>query len=671
MSTTAPLLIDLTGVARLAGVRRPVASMWRSRFAATNDPFPTAVDELGGRPRFDSAQVAEWLARTAHGHNPEARADAAAAATPSEFSFADQEAVAELEALIALYAQRGSLDDLTSAGLRQAAAEADPGDASLRAELEAHADRGAPWLAYAELLIDAAYAPSAALALVQRRRSALLGAAGSVGPLADNAIALITAATLALVADAQADVTVTLDANDAELAATLATALGDQVGLSLPADVGARQARRRLLAAGHWLADASQSPSTRSVVIARVPARNADQAATVLRAVDDVSLSLRERDAAIIVGPARLLVEALGPADERLRADVLRSGRVRGIARLGAGLTETASREPLALWMLGSPMGQVPIADRFTVVADLIDTPLTAGARADLVSDLVASMGSAREVRAHAFRFGRFARTATLIARGDALLASTSSLATSRRVARQDPAELPALIDAAAEAVRADLEPLPLTAPSGAMQSRPPAPVADLIRDGHLRVVAGTRLDPELHGSEGLVVVAASDLDAPAAIGRTRVDQLVFATQHPSATLTRPGDVVFRTSPTAAAWVDGDGSKVVAYPARVLRIANADPGGLVPELIAADIIGQSAGPGAWKRWMLRRVAPRAITPLRGALAEITARSAALRDRAARLDRYAELLAAGVVAGAVTLEPEPFTDTTAAVAASTP
>lgn len=669
MLTTSPLLIDLAGVARLAGVQRSVASMWRTRFAATNEPFPQPVTEQGGRPVFEASQVAEWLSRTAHGKNPNAREDAAAAATPPDFAFSDQQSVDELEALIALYAHRGSLEDLTATELVQAAAEADPSDASLRAELAAHADRGAPWLDYAELLVDAAYSPSAALTLVYRRRAASRTSAGSAGPLGDDAIALLVAATHALVADAEGDVTVTLNANDAELAAALAAAIGDQADLALPPDADSRRVRRRLIAAGQWFADSTELTSNRSVVVARVPADGTDDVAGVLRAVDEVSLSLRDADAAIVLGPSRALVDALGPADEQLRGDVLRSGRVRGIARLAAGLVETASRESLALWMLGAPMGQVPIADRFTLVADLIDTRLTAATRIDLVSDLVASMGSGRDVRAHAFRFARFVRTPTLVAQGGSLIAS----ATVKRSAPPNPAELPALIDAAADAVRTDTSPLPLTI-TGAAQPPPPTSVADLIRDGHLREVSGTRLSPEQHGSEGLVVVTASDLDEPTAIGSTRVDQFAFAARHPSAALTRPGDVIFRTSPTAAAWVDAEGSKIVAYPARVLRITPADPGGLVPELIAADIVGQPAGPGAWRRWMLRRVAPHAIAPLRGALAELAARSEALRDRAARLDRYADLLAAGVVAGAVTLEPDPRanqkTDNTAADAAST-
>ncbi|GAA4072414.1 hypothetical protein GCM10023065_28320 [Microbacterium laevaniformans] len=54
MSTAPSLLIDLAGVARLAGVQRPVASMWRSRFASSPDPFPRAINVEGGRACFEA-----------------------------------------------------------------------------------------------------------------------------------------------------------------------------------------------------------------------------------------------------------------------------------------------------------------------------------------------------------------------------------------------------------------------------------------------------------------------------------------------------------------------------------------------------------------------------------------------------------------------------------------
>ena len=67
MPSHTPLLIDLTGVARLAEVQRPVASVWRTRFASSSDPFPQIVSSSGGRPLFDAISVAQWLTRTDRG----------------------------------------------------------------------------------------------------------------------------------------------------------------------------------------------------------------------------------------------------------------------------------------------------------------------------------------------------------------------------------------------------------------------------------------------------------------------------------------------------------------------------------------------------------------------------------------------------------------------------
>lgn len=645
MSTAPSLLIDLAGVARLARVQRPVVSTWRARFAATQDPFPKAVTDEIGRPSFNADEVADWLVRTEHGKNPDAREDAAAAATPAGFSFADASAVAELEALIALYAQADGLSELTHAQLNDAAAELDPSDCMFHREIAAHVGRGAPWLAYAARLVDAAYSPSAALALVARRHAASNRAIGSAGKLVAEVTALVVDATLALTSN---DTSVVLDATDAALSSAITDKLGDGVTTVLPSGVEARRVRRQLLVEGHWVGDGAD-PVTRAVVVARVPSSRGEDVATILQAVDEVSLSLRPADAAVVIGPARALVDPLTPDDELVRADILRSGQVRGIARLTTGLVDSAVRESLAMWMLGQPAGEVPPAQRATAVADLSDVQLTPATRADLVSDLMAAMGGRRDLRAHHFRFARFVTTSSLQASSSSLVASAKGGA---RPSSANVKALPVLLDMAGEAVRSDLTPFEVSPERhDAMVA---ASVSELVAAGHLRKVQGTRLDPDLLGEEGLVVLTAADLAEPASIGRTRVDQLAFATHHPSAQLTRPGDVVFRTSPTAAAWVDTDGSKVVAYPARVLRITPADSGGLVPELIAADIAAQAGGPGAWQRWMLRRVAPSAIAPLRRALSKSAGVRAELMDRVARLDHYIDTLTTAVAAGTVTL-----------------
>lgn len=643
MST--PLLIDLAGVARLAGVQRPVASMWRSRFASSADPFPPVILEKAGRAWFDATTVAEWLARTGHGNNPDVREDAAVASAPEDFSFSDEGAVAELEALITLASQWGTLGEHPLAALMDAAAEIDPADGLLRTEIAAHVRRGGCWTDFADSLIEAAYSASAALALVGHRVAAIRRTAGSAGGLGPEAIALVTESVRALLADS--DAAVTLDARDAEISVSLAESLGDAASLALPSGPGSRRVRRRLLVDGHWVADDADD-ARRSIVVGRIPGRPGDHAAAMLNEVDEIALGMRTEDAAVVIGPARVLVDALTPADDQRRADILRSGRVRSVVRLPAGLVGSASRESLALWLLGAPVRGVANAERVTAIADLTGIQLTPAACADVVSDVVASMRSRQDLRAHHFRFARFASTSSLQARRGSLVASALRTPSVDVVA----GDVPALIDIAADTVRADVAAAPIAAV--AHQVPDAASVPELLGDGHIRIVPGTRLGAGLIGRDGLVVVSASDLDAPGGIGDAKVDQLALASQHPSAVLTRPGDVIFRTAPTAAAWVDVDGSKVVAYPARVLRITVADPGGLVPEVVAADITGAASGPAAWKRWMLRRVAPQNIAPLRRALADIAAARVDLEARAARLDDYATLIVVGATSGAVTM-----------------
>ncbi|MDZ8173086.1 hypothetical protein [Microbacterium xanthum] len=642
-----PLVLTLAGVAELAGVQRPVPSMWRTRFARSDDPFPAPVGTRRGSDTFDATEVAEWLARTGHGNNDEVRADAAAAATPEGFSYEDAQAVAEIEGLIALQAATGDLADLSVEDLRSAAQGADHDDQYLRAEVEEHADRGAPWVGWIDRLVDAAYSPGGALAVVAARRAAVGGAAGSAGRLHDDAVTLIAEAVKALTEGGSA--AVELDRHDAALSAGICRAVGDDGSVTLPHGPESRRARRRLTVEGRWVEEPAVVRDSPRVVVARVPGARGDDEVRMLGALDEVALGLGDDDTAVVLGPARALVDTLDPANERLRADVLRTGRVRGIVRLAPGLVESAPREALAVWVFGAPKGHVPISDRFTVIADLTAHRLTPATRTDLVSDVVASMGGARDVRGHAFRFARFARTASLLARGGSLVASAS---TGGSAGHRDIEALPALVDTAAEAIRAELDPIHVE--PGRAAAPAPATVLELVEQGHVRVVPGTRLDRELIGDEGLVVVAADDLDDPSSIGSARVDQFAFAAAHPTAALTRPGDVVFRTSPVAAAWVDRDGSKVVAYPARVLRVTPEDPGGLVPEIIAADIAGQAHGPAAWKQWMLRRVPPHTVAAVRAALTDVAEARAGLAARMARIDRYASVLIAGATSGAVTI-----------------
>lgn len=642
---SSPLLIDLAGVARLAGVQRPVASIWRARFHSSADPFPQPAHDKSGRPFFDAMSVAQWLARTDHGNNPTAIADVAAAASPLGFDIAEPAHVASIDAVLTLQAVTDeALADFTPSALQQLAASVDPDDACLATELSGI---DPAWIAWAEVLADAAYSPLEASRMLERRHAGTRSSAGSAGPLTPTGEATLSTLAEALSAD-HAPAILATSGVSAALAHDIVIRIGE-VEVAALTDAEGRGIRRRLLLDGMAPAVSVASAAIPRLTVMRLPSAGGRRRTTdMLRAVDELVLGMRDDDRALVLAPAGVLTGALPGGDGLTRADVLRSGRVRAIVRLPAGLVTSAVREPLAVWVLGRETGDVPVGDRFTAVADLTDVSVTTAARLDLASDVLAAMGSARDVRAHAFRFARLVRTTSLLASSGDLLPGIAAPAAAPPTAR----DLPARLDQARAAMEDDVPATWPTTPP--WRSVGAASVDALVADGHVRVVSGTRITPDEHATTGLGVVGADELDSPARIGERRVDPLIFAQRHPAAKLTMPGDVIFRTSPTAGAWVDREGSHVVAHPARVLRINGADPGGLVAELVATDINRSGGGAGSWRRWRLRRVSPLATPRLSAVLTELATRRKALEDRIEALDAYADLLAAGVVAGSVTL-----------------
>ncbi|GAA3773836.1 hypothetical protein GCM10022240_27130 [Microbacterium kribbense] len=649
-AVVAPLLISLAGVAELAGVQRAVASMWRTRARKTDAPFPPAVAQQRGRNMFDAHAVARWLVETGHGHNPDAVADAAAFADGVAIDFSDAADVAELEALIALRAQSGAtLADASRDDLRALAAAADPDDSQLRSEIERHLTRDAVWTGYADQLIDAAYSADAALARIQRRAAHSQRAHGSAGALDRDARDLVAALVQALVAQAARTPAVCIAPGvDAALFDTVTRTAGDEVDIAWDDGFAARALRRAKACRGIPI-DVGGRTGT-AVVLARMPVVAGASVASMLTTVDELGLSLEHDDLAVVVGPARALVDALPTAHGAARADTLRTGRVRAIVRLDAGHVTSASREALALWVFG-PGTDIALGDRVIALADLTGMVLTPATVADLISDILANLGGPVAARAHAFRFARLQRTSSVLARSGALVVDAPRRGATPASASR---ELPALLDAAIAAAAGDAPALAVAVTPQALAEPKTMTVDAAVSNGHARVLPGTRIGADEFGDTGLAVVTIDDLDDAAQIGAHRIDHLAFAAAHPRAQLTRPGDVVFRTAPTPRAWVDAEGSRVVAYPARVLRIAPADPGGLVPDLVAADIRTGVAGPGAWRRWRIRVVDPAQLRPLRAALAAASITRRELQQRIARLDQVTDLLADAVAARAVTI-----------------
>ena len=659
----AQMLITLSGVAALAHVQRPVVSMWRTRSAGSNAPFPSPVRVDRGQERFDAIEVAAWLALTGRGNNPEAAADAGRFAHLHGADLADPSAFAAITALIALRGSAGTaLGELDRNSLLDLADTFDPDDESLMAEIES---LGSPasLARFVDVLVDSAYDAGAAFEAVMGGRFRdgqrdLIGAA-----LDPSASSLIASVALELAAtnpagDPSAATFVDPTGASGDLLVQIAATAAEHVEVTVrTADADgstARLVRRRLQA--HGITRGSVAADDGSVMIDghgvhvfQLPSGRAARE-RALDLVDEVQLRMDDRQRAVVVGPSALLCD--GGLDESaalVRSEALRGGRVRAIVKLPRGLLVANPRQSLALWVLGPAHANVPLAERWTLLADLTDVALTGSVRTDLVSDLVAAMGDAREVRAHAFRFARFTLTSSLLAEPGSLVHRAP--VADGGVTRRSPDDVAARLDQVIAGLGGEPLRLDRIRPGDGL-AIPAASIGTLVEQKLLRYLPGVRLgDDEVSSGSGFTVIGVAELDG-AQIGARTVDRLRFAVQHENARLTEPGDVVFAAGSRFRAIVDHVGSSVVAYPARILRIPDSDDAGLVPAVLCADI--RSATSREWRRWMVRRVPPAQCRPLADTMADIRSARAQLEACLALMNELEHLVSAAVSHGAVTL-----------------
>ncbi|MCR6492717.1 hypothetical protein [Cellulomonas sp. P24] len=661
--TAAPTLVTLSDVAALAHVQRPVASMWRTRSAGSAHPFPAAAQRRNGRDAFLLEDVVAWLEATGHGNNPAVRQESAAATALDLLPDAGR--LAAVDGLLALLVLKAQLDTplsgLGAQDLVDLADDVDPHDRSLHREIVALGADAPVWARHADALASAAFTPAEAVnALVKSHRR--LG-------LEDISSYSLDAAALTLLAGLAVELTPTgADARtfvspdgDAELLTAVAALREEPGTAALPpfGDSASRRARRTLLANGWDLIDASEndglvSPPEGSTVLVHLPSATRPKLTDtqIVDALSALEATLPADARAIVVGPAGALCGRLPRALQSARATVLRSGRVRAIVRLPAGLWPAHPRQGLGVWILGPRTGDVRSADHRTAVADLRATPLDTAAINDLVTDLVAAADSSLDPLAHAFRFTRFATTTTLIATSADLV--TSHTATRRP--RTDPATLTLEINALYGNAAATLPGLdfPVLRPGEA--SGPTAiALGRLIELGHLRLVRGNRLfDADLTTGNGVRVHTPLTVTGLAAPGtEPTIDRLTFAATYPRGRYTQPGDIVFCTAPHPAAVVDRDGFAVVATPARALRLTSTAPPGLIPEIIA-QAIATSSRLGGWRLWPIPLVPTSQANAVRSALTDLADARTATAARLVALDALTTRLVDAVTSGSVTL-----------------
>ena len=665
-----PLQMTLVEVARLAQVQRPVVSMWRSRGARSGTPFPSSFTRVRGEERFDADAVVDWLERTGLGNNPEVRADAAAFASPKGMSAQDDEVVFHgLGALLCLREIAGEgLSHLPDEELLDLADDADPDDEFLFSEIEALGDRRGPLAAYADGLADAAYHSGAAFERLMKDRFRLILPGHTAVALHERAHELVACLATALAIDAGSDPALCVDptAGGSDLLVSLVSrdegVAGATVMMAGHRDAASRHARRRLRVHGvHCVPlavddDGAWAVPRPAVHVAQYPSpgRPTMRAEEILSAVENIVLQMDDTHRGVVLAPASVLADRIRDRHlDELRDALLRQGRVRAIVRLPRGLLITRPRQAVALWVLGPAHHTVPIEERWTTLADLTDVELDQAAIGDLVSDLVAAMGDRRTVHAHAFRFARPVATRTLLAGRGHLVEPRPALVGRPRVSGPDLAVRIAELTAALGSVDAE-PPVDIGVEAYDVETGvAPTTLGAAVSGGHLRVLSGNRLDPATLPGGTVRVLGPEELSG-AVRPAPGIDRLAFEAAHPAGRYTEPGDVVFCTSPRPAAMVDVDGGSVVISPARVLRVHATAPGGLLPDVLAADINAAPAGAKTWRGWPIRRVPATERDALTTVLATLARQRADARERLALLDELEHLVVRGVASGSLHL-----------------
>jgi hypothetical protein len=675
VNEAAALHMTLSDVAALARVQRPVVSMWRKRSAGSAHPFPERAAVAGGRELFDADQVAAWLAATGRGNNTEALNDVAAfarmpgAAGGAQGDTVQRDTLNGLTALLTLKELTGrALGRMGPDELLDVADECDPDDLFLYSELENLGAALASTAAFADRLVDSAYNAPAAFEelLAARFRLGLREHADTA--LTDSAVALVSSAAVELAATLEGD---TMIADSTRGGSDLLMGVMHASGESAPLtflvsddDGGAgRLLRRRLRVhgadGGHIRVDPSGEFAVEGPVVhvAQYPSVGLQgmDALQILAAAEHLVLQMDDQQRAVIIAPARVLCDVpLAAGAAGLRSGLLRTGRVRAIIRLPQGLLVSKPREAQALWVLGPSFAEVPIAERWTVVANLSTQNLSEDARQDVVSDIVASMGNRATVRAHSFRFARLVQTRLLLASRQSLVAvqpgdSVRAPGVAETVLRVEEL-IRLLLTSTTEPARSHAV-IP-GAPNAKAQA---TSVQELIAAGNLKYIKSNRLDDaHLTAKDGTRVWGPAELLEPHAAPPRRIGLLDFTAAYPAGRLTEPDDVVFCTSPRPAARVDVEGGAVVVFPARVLRIDDGDPGGLVPDVVAADINRMAPPDKDWRQWRLRRTPDAQRQPLRNALAALQHEQQEARLRLEQLEELATLITDGVAGGSLTL-----------------
>lgn len=631
--------ITMQGIADLAQVKRPVVSMWRTRFAHSEFPFPPPVEK--GPLLFDAAEVAQWLHETGHGNN----------AHPAD-EFALHSSAMQLLAQ--------NLDDASALLLLQELSgellqEVDPIDAVLALETHQVGSVLCPSAAMTSLGDDKLCAAVDELAEAAFSGSQVLDRlvekfAEPCGPWANEALTSVGAELLGrVIAELQrVEPRTIVPAGPGGLAAVseLPRHAGETDRWTFEyrsaESPAALAAWRRLAAHGLCVerrhdVSAHAKPSPPGVLYV-LQWQNVSSGTQFFDRVEDMLIEMGGCDILVVVGPADLMTDRQG--DRRRRKLLIPTesyvAPLRYVARLPKGLSKFGGRRRLALWVFGRATSS------WTVAGSHSDSRIDVAALTAIAADVAAAISDSRDIHAHAFHSSTVLESSYLLRQPELVAPIATGISDSgdEQLARVWELDRGFLNDFDISATPARPAHISL-----AQATR------ELGRD-----LAGVRLPSEHLGSpqSGWAIVMGSDeVRDPTLVGRRGIDRLTLEEQVPRAQLTEPGDVVYVAAGGPAAVVDHHGGHVVAAPARIFRCrdAEADDRQLVPAVVAADIAAQRGSDRS--TWRLRTVPAEVVPPLDVITQRIADRRRRLLDEMKNLDTFEAVLVDGLSAGSLT------------------
>lgn len=674
MTTT----LSLADVARLAGVQRPVVSMWRRR-PVPGAPFPASQPD----GRYLADDVVTYLRATGRGNNPEPElaTDLTVTASPT----ADPADRADILSLLAARAILGgdALAGVDVEDLLDDVEALDPDDEWLFSEIEdADVDRLAP---LADAIADNAFSTAEAYEEL-RSRTETQGrlAHPLIETLADIAAALLGEnGTLVDVGATASDIALALTADESRadtrmLVATASTATHDTAARTRTC---LRRYRVHGRAAQITDVQGDWNLTDGSVILARIVSQDegATAFADAMATIDELTLHMGPSTTALVIGPASHLIDELPAGQVGLRDAFLRDGLVRAAVRLPRGLLHEGGGEHLGLWLMG------PGDPRHLWAGDLSGTGFEAPIRQQLLDDVVAvARASGQPESGHqSFRAERHPvnqhpagqhpanqhtagqqpagqqpadqhRAFALLHRTDTTRLLARSLAlTALDVSPTDPFPVSAADDAARMAelllhlAEPMADPFDGVRPQVTAQAAPSSStLGDLARNRLVQVIAGHRFGP-LPGGRLRLWTA----DAVAARRAATVDLMALTSGYPDVSLTRPGDIVFTSAGAPHAVVDAEGGSAVAEPARILRVSAT--ASLSPRALAAAINArkQVPGKGRWRSWTVP-VVTGSRAEAEEALRRVDSWEDQIRTRLDLLEELRRLATRSVTSGAV-------------------